>query len=108
MHPIRILTSHSSGQIFPYRAVTLAPASWYFQLDYHSPSKKSSKGKSGILASRSEEKKMTPVLEQTRLRKGKAGTSHSPAMKCLGLLGLEIMPAPKDASGTELTPDDLK
>lgn len=77
------------------------------KVDYHSP-RKSSKGKSGFSASCSEEKKMTPVLAPTWLGKGKAGTSHTPAVKYLGLLASKIMPAPKDASGTALTREDLK
>lgn len=46
--------------------VALVPAKLYFQVDYHSPSKKSSKEKCDCLEVHSEENEMSPALEQTQ------------------------------------------
>lgn len=46
--------------------VALAPAKLYFQVNYHSPSKKSSKEKPDCLEVHSEENEMSLALEQTQ------------------------------------------
>lgn len=52
---------------------------------------------------------MTPVPEQTQFGGAEAGAPFNPSTKCLDLLASETRPAPREASGTELTTlDDLK
>lgn len=51
---------------------------------------------------------MTPISEQMCFCRAEAGTAYDPAGEPIALLVSEVIPAPKEASGIKLTPEDLK